>query len=74
VEYRWSAPNAVAPPDGGPFCVRAAIGAFTMLTSPLMLPVVRAALELSDGVLARSAPVELDDIRPIQSAGASRPA
>jgi hypothetical protein len=49
LSYRW--------PDGGPFWVRSAVGAFSVLTSPAVLPVIGAALELSEGVLARSAPV-----------------
>src|SRR5262245_8808722 len=54
-------------PDGGPMSVRAAVGAFTMLTSPMMLPVIRVALELSGGVLGRSAPISPDDATPDSS-------
>jgi hypothetical protein len=54
--------------------VRAAVGAFTVLTSSMMLPVIRTALELSDGVLARSAPIELDETQPVRSVGVGRPA
>jgi hypothetical protein len=61
-------------PDGGPMFVRAAVGAFTVLTSSMMLPVIRTALELSDGVLARSAPIELDETPPVRSVGVGRPA
>jgi hypothetical protein len=61
-------------PDGGPFCVRAAVGAFTMLTSPMILPVIRIALGLQDGVLARSAPIVLDEPRPTESVDAGRAA
>jgi len=43
-------------PDGGPLAVRAAVGAFTIMTSPIVLPMVRAAVDFSGGVLARSVP------------------
>ena len=61
-------------PNGGPLSVRAAVGAFTMLTSPIMLPVIRVALGLHDGVLARSAPIALDEPRSVESVDADRAA
>jgi len=61
-------------PDGGPISVRAAVGAFTMLTSPMMIPMIRVALELSGGVLGRSAPIDLDDATRAESIRIRRPA
>jgi hypothetical protein len=37
-------------PNGGPLWVRSSIGAFQVVTSPIVLPVIRAALETVDGV------------------------
>ena len=62
-------------PDGGPFWVRSAVGAFSVLTSRSVLPVIRAALELSDGSLAaRSAPMTPSDTGSVRPVGVSRPA
>jgi hypothetical protein len=40
-------------PDGGPFWVRSTFGAFRLMTSPVVLPVVRAALEVSETTIER---------------------
>lgn len=41
-------------PSGGPWWVRSAVGAFRVITSPVVLPVLGAALEASDSVRART--------------------
>ena len=61
-------------PHGGPLSVRAAVGALTMLTSPIILPVIRVALGWHEGVLARSAPMVIDEPQPPESVDASRAA
>jgi hypothetical protein len=43
LSYHW--------PTGGPLWIQSAIGTFRVLTSPIVLPVIRAALEAFDGSL-----------------------
>jgi hypothetical protein len=66
LSHRW--------PDGGPFWVRSAVGAFSVLTSPAVLPMISAALEFSDGSLSRSVSVHSDGTPSAPPIDVSRPA